>query len=280
MKKGWIFVVGFLMLTELFAGWGWPQKKRGYFMKLGTYSIIANKYFTPAGHLVDITTTGYYSTSYYVEYGFSEKLTAIANVPFFVRSTLNQINLPDGTLYEAGDELNSFGDVDLSLKYGWLKTDKVVSAISLTLGLPLGNSSGGNTKLLQSGDGEFNQLLEGYLSSSIFKGRGFGTLTLGYNNRTKDFTNEVRYGVEIGYKVKSVWMILRSYGIKPVNDDSDDFVSNNGIFSNRVEYLSISPEVLVEVTDRLGVSASAGFAAYGKRILGSPSFSVGVFLKK
>ena len=254
---------------------GCPQ----YVAKVGTYWIKGSKYYTPDGRIADITTTGFYSSSFYMEYGITDKLTAIVNAPFYVRSTLNEVRLPNGNLVQSGDELNSLGDIDISMKYGWFNNGKIVSAVSLTLGIPSGNPSGGNTMLLQSGDGEFNQLIEGFVSSSFFKGKGFGTATLGYNNRTNGFTNEFRYGIELGYKIKSFWFIMRSYGVKPLESGVDDFVANNGIFSNRIEFLAYSPEILFEITDRIGVSASAGYAVYGKRILASPSYSFGVYLK-
>ncbi|MDW7695324.1 hypothetical protein R9C00_27950 [Flammeovirgaceae bacterium SG7u.111] len=276
-----ILTIPFLLLIALSAtaGGGWPQPKGGGFFKIGQYNIIANKYFTPAGDVVDITTTGYYATSIYGEYGITDKLTAIAYIPFFVRSTLNRLETPEGELVQEGDELNSFGDTNLTLKYGIFNKGPYVGALSLTFGLPLGESAGGSTGLLQSGDGEFNQMLSFDVSRSFGKGNTYATAMVGYNNRTNNFSDEIRYGVEGGLRLNKTWLILRINGIKPLETGNEDFVPNNGIFSNKIEYLAISPEINYNFNDKIGASVSGGFAAYGKRLLASPAFSFGVYMK-
>ncbi|MEN7550530.1 hypothetical protein AAG747_21600 [Rapidithrix thailandica] len=261
------------------AGGGWPQKKGKLYLKLGQYSILAKHYYSPAGHVLDITTTGYHATSLYGEWGITDKFTAIAYFPFFVRSTLNKVERPDGQLVQKGDELNSIGDADITLKYGILKAGPYVGALSLTLGVPLGEPSGGRTELLQSGDGEFNQMLTFELSRSFGKGHQYVSLLLGFNNRTENFSDEFRYGAEFGAKVKRFWLIARLYGIESFENGNEAIIANNGIFSNNLEYLSLSPEIAYEWSEQMGVSVGAGFALQGKRILADPSFSMGIYLK-
>ena len=169
-----------LIGQDAIAGGGWPQPKgKGYF-KVGQFSLISNRYYAPSGDVLNIATAGIHITSFYGEYGLTDRLTAIAYIPFFARATLNkQVSTLTGSLIAEGDELNSFGDTDLSLKYGLIRNKPIVVSATLTFGLPLGNSSGGSTGVLQTGDGEFNQLIAIEASRSFGKGKTYMSTFLG-----------------------------------------------------------------------------------------------------
>jgi hypothetical protein len=49
------------------------------------------------------------------------------------------------------------------------------------------------------------------------------------------------------------------------------------LFSNNTEYLSPSLELAYELKSGFGLNASAAGAFYGRNILASPNYSVGVF---
>jgi len=259
-------------------GGGWTQPPLGLYVKIGQYSIVADSYFTPAGDVVDITTTGFHATSLYAEYGISKRLTAIVYFPFFVRSTLNRVETPDGTPVQGADVLNGVGDAELSIKYSLLKKGPYALAARLTLGLPLGNPAGGNTELLQSGDGEFNQMLIIEGSRSFSGGRSYASVHLGVNNRTQGFSDELRYGIEGGVKAgQRTWIILRMHGIESFMNGNAEVVANNGIFSNNIEFLSFSPEVAYNVTKTWGLSAGFGGAFFGRQVLAAPALQFGIF---
>jgi len=275
-----LMIVGILSLqTQAFAGGGWPQEKGSGFFKLGQYMIYSGYYSTPAGDIVDITSTGFYSTSIYGEYGITDRFTVISYIPFFVRSTLNRVIDREGNLIQDGDYLNSFGDTDISFKYGIITGKPVVLAASFTLGIPLGESSGGRTGLLQAGDGEFNQMITLEASASSNSGKLYGTLLAGFNNRTNNFSEEIRYGIEVGYHLKKFWFINKVVGIKSLFNGDDKQIVNNGIFNNNMEYLSITPEISFEFGDNMGINVSTGFALYARKVLASPSFSLGAYFK-
>lgn len=264
-----------LINFNVLAGGGWTQPKGEVYLKFGQYTILADSYYTPSGDIIDITTTGYYATSAYAEIGITDKITGIIYFPFFVRSTLNELQASDGTLIADGDDLNSVGDVDVTVKYGFLKQGAFVGSVSLTLGLPLGNPAGGDTQLLQTGDGEFNQMITMELSKSFAQGKFYSTILAAFNNRTENFSDEFRYGLELGYQIKPVWLITRIYGVTSFKNGDDTIIANNGIFSNNLEYLSFSPEIAYNINDKMGISLGAGFAFRGKRVLADPSYSLG-----
>jgi hypothetical protein len=239
---------------------------------------IANSFYQPDGTLVDIRTVSLFTTSVYGEYGFTNRLAGVVYAPLFVRSTLNNVSYTSGRPTEAGDYVNSVGDVDVGVKYELVKKGPVVVAIGLTLGLPLGETAGGDTGLLQTGDGEFNQLLT--VEASRAAGNFYVTALLGVNNRTSNFSEEFRYGLEVGYTFGGKLLTqLRCYGVESFKNGTDAGEASNSLFANDIEYLSVTPEVAYALTDRLGVTASVGLALRGEKILADPNYGVGVYLK-
>ena len=260
------------------AGGGWTPPRGSGFFKLGQNAIIANRYFQPDGSVVSITTISLYTTSVYGEYGFTDRLAGVVYAPLFVRSTLNAIEYTSGRAGEPGDYVNSIGDVDVGLKYGLIKNGPVVVSVGLTLGLPLGETAGGETGILQTGDGEFNQLLSVQASRSW--GNFYASALLGVNNRTNNFSEEFRYGLEVGYTFGNRLLTqLRLYGVESFKNGTGEGGAGNSIFANDTEFLSVTPEIAYGLTDRFGVTANVGLAIRGEKILANPNYGVGVYLK-
>ena len=279
-----IIIIPFFFANFANAGGGWTQPKGGIYLKLSEWWIISNQHYTDAGLIDPNTTSGIFNTSFYGEYGITNRWTAIAYVPFFSRSYMN--NVVSGTTGEVlipGEAINSFGDTNLSIKYALNKKGLIRTAATLTLGLPLGNSSGGSQGNLQTGDGEFNQLIQfdGSSSIRIKKTSIYGTATVGFNNRTKGFSDEFRYGLEVGagfFKDK-FWLIGRITGVESFQNGTLSSDSNStSIFANNSEFTSYSVEAAVYLTKQFGVSASYASAFRGQIIFANPSYSVGVFL--
>lgn len=268
------------LTTNAFAGGGWPTPKgKGYF-KLSQYVLQANQYYAPSGDIIDIATAGIYISSIYGEYGLTDRLGVAAYIPFFSRATLNEQVSSSGVLLAEGDAVNSLGDFDISFKYGLIVNKPIVLSASLTFGLPLGNPSGGSTEILQTGDGEFNVMLSLEASTSFYGGKGYINTLVAYNDRSENFSDELRFGFEVGYNVAPKWnAALKVLSVNSLNNGSDLETPANGIFSNNIEYLAITPEINYSLNDRFGVSGNIGFAASGRRVLARPSYSLGVFMK-
>ncbi|OEK06848.1 hypothetical protein [Roseivirga misakiensis] len=280
MRKIYIAIVMVLMMSgnALFAGGGWPIPKGKGYLKLSQYVIRSNSYFTPSGDIVDISTASIYISSIYGEYGLTDRLGVTAYMPFFSRATLNEQVSTNGTLLAEGDAVNSLGDFDLAVKYGLIVNKPIVVSATLTFGLPLGNDAGGETQVLQTGDGEFNVMLGIEASRSFGQGKGYINTLAAYNDRSENFSDELRIGAEIGYRfAPKVSGALKILSVNSLQNGSDLETPANGIFSNNIEYLAITPEVNYFVKDDFGISGAIGFAASGKRVLASPSFSIGLF---
>lgn len=278
MNRVSILLLVLLTFNHSFAGGGWPQpKKHGYF-KFSQNFIRSPYYFNPNGDIIDITTISLYTSSLYGEYGITDRFTAILYFPFFVRNTLNEVQYNQSGKIEPGDSFNSVGDTDLSFKYGIVVNKPIVLSATLLLGLPLGKTSGGETQILQSGDGEFNQMIKIDASSSFYPKPIYVSAYAGFNNRTKSYSDEVRFGAEIGFTFKKFIPILKINTVHSVFNGNAEVVQN-GIFSNNTEYISPMIELNYQTTEKIGISGSGGFALSGRNILASPNWSLGVYLK-
>ena len=273
------------MSFGVFAGGGWTAKKGGGYFKIGQNAIIADQFFTLEGDIVDITTISLYTTSAYIEYGITDKLTGIAYVPFFVRSTLNEVERRQSGNIEPGDEVNSFGDTDLGLKYGLISNEDIALSASLILGLPFGQTAGGTTesgeaRILQTGDGEFNQMVMIDASHSFYPKPVYVSAGVGFNNRTENFSDEFRYTFELGWgPAEGLNIALKVNGVRSLKNGDPGGGAGSGIFGNNIQYLAYGPEISYLLGKKLGVSGSAAFASFGENVLASPNLALGVFMQ-
>ena len=198
-----IFLSASLLLVTnlLFAGGGWPQPKNHGYFKLSQWWVISNQHFTDTGMIDPNVTTGTFNTSIYAEYGFTDRLTGIVYFPFFSRVYSNNIvSGTTGKIIVPGDAINSIGDTDISLKYGLIINKPVVLSATLSLGLPFGESAGGSQGNLQTGDGEFNQMLtfDAGTGFNIGKVSAYSNAYFGFNQRNGGYSDEWRFGIEAG----------------------------------------------------------------------------------
>lgn len=264
------------------AGGGWPQPRgKGYF-KLGQSYLLSPSFYDGNGNIIDLTPSyGYFATSLYAEYGFTDRLTGILYLPFFARAIKNELkfNQP-GVPSEPGDALNSLGDADMAIKYGLIVNKPVVVSATVLFGLPLGDNGANNANALQTGDGEFNQMLRVDASHSFYPKRFYISAYAGFNNRTRGFSDEVRCGAEIGFTLKKFIPIIKVNTAHSLfNGDAGLGITQGGIFSNNTEYISPTFELNYQMTEKLGLSASMGTALAARNILASPNFGFGVYWK-
>ena len=205
--------------------------------------------------------------------------------PFYSRAYNN--NLVSQTTKETlvpGEAINSIGDTDIAIKFGLTKDNKIPLTATLLFGLPLGVDDGGSQNNLQTGDGEFNQLLQFDLGTGIPLGiknvNAYANAYVGVNNRTNGFSDEFRYGLELGaglFKDK-LWLVGRLNAVESFqNGKTAAEITGTSIFANNTEFISLGGEIAYNINDRFGVSAGYASAVSGKIIFAAPSYSVGVF---
>ena len=282
MKKLLLLMTIVLSAQISMAGGGWPKLKGELYLKFSEYWIIADQHFTINGSIDPNLTRANYITSVYAEYGFTNRFTGIVYFPFFSRATVNeQVSGTTGDVLIPGEAINSIGDTDIQLKYGLLQNGSVKVSVSLTLGIPTGESAGGSDGSLQTGDGEFNQMITVDASRSFPLGKlnTYATISAGFNNRTQGFSDEIRYGAEAGILYKKFIGILRLQGIHSLkNGDSNFNGSGTSLYGNNITYIALSPEIGYRITEKTGISAGIGTALYGELIFANPTYTIGIFL--
>ncbi len=279
MRKIFFLIALVLTSSVLLAGGGWNKRKGKGFFKLSQYAIIANQYFNPEGNITRINPgTSFYSTALYGEYGLTNKITTELYFPFFTRSILNNFQRQNGDLIE-GDEVSTIGDTNLGFKYGIKQNGSTVVSAKLTFGLPFGNASGGKTGTLQTGDGEFNQMISIDVGHSFYPAPFYANASIGLNNRTNGFSEEFRFSLEAGLTLKKFILICRLTGIESLQNGKPTDSETQGVFANNMEFLSFTPEAIYKIKDRYGFSVALGTAFSGRQVLASPSYEVGLFFE-
>lgn len=285
MKKiAALLIFSSITFSSLFAGGPWTQKKGKGYYKLSEWWLTYNQHFTDTGELDPNITTGIFNTAIYAEYGFSDRLTGLIYAPIFSRNYYNnQVSGTTGETLIQGEALNSVGDFDVSLKYGLTSPGaKIPISVTLTLGLPLGQTGKGELNILQTGDGEFNQMIQFDAGTSFKLGNinAYSSAYVGVNNRTNGFSEEFRYGIELGLGLwnQKLWVIGRLGGVESFQNGAlTDPNTSTSIFANNSEFTSFGVEAAYYVTKNAGFSVSFASAFRGRIIAAAPSYSVGVF---
>jgi hypothetical protein len=276
-----------LLANLSYAGGAWTQKKGEGYFKVSQWWLTFDQHFTSSGQLDPNVTTGVYNTFLYTEYGITDRFTGLFNGALFSRNYSNNlVSNTTGRTIVAGDAVNSIGDIDVGIKYSFTKPGaKFPIAGSLILGIPTGTSVAGEQKNLQTGDGEFNQIIQidGATGFKVTeKISGYVNLYTGFNNRTNNFSEEFRYGGELGFGfLKSkLWLAGKITGIESLKNGAtaEDNMNATGIFANNAEFTSYSVEVNYYVLKRWGISANFASAFRGEIIAAAPAYSVGIFL--
>ena len=284
MKKFSFSVLLLCFFSTSWAGGPWPQLKgKGYF-KLSAWWLKYDQHYTDAGRIDPNITTGIFNTSFYGEYGLTDRLTTQLYFPFFSRNYMNNvISGTTGELITKGEAINSLGDTDIGIKYALTQPgSKIPIAASLILGLPLGKDVGGTEENLQTGDGEFNQLFQVHAGTGFTIGQSsaYASLLAGFNNRTNNFSDEWRYGIEGGVALfdQKLWTIFRLNGVESLkNGATAASITSTSIFANNTEYTSYAIELAYYLTTNLGISATYASAFRGEIIAAAPSYSFGIF---
>lgn len=278
-----ILAIVLISFNTLSAGGGWPTGKGKGYIKLAEWWVVSNRHYTDNGQTDPNITRGIYNTTIYGEYGLTDKWTAVVYMPVFSRSFFNnEVSGTTGELLVPGEAINGVGDAQLGIKYSFNTGKSIALSTSLHLGIPLGESAGGSNGTLQTGDGEFNQMLQFDAGTGFSLGgvNGYVNVFAAYNNRSNGFSDEIRLGGEVGASLfkNKVGLTLRVMSLKSTNNGVTGVGENStSIFANNAEFLSISPEIRYNITEKWGVSVNYATASSGRLIFANPSYEVGVY---
>ena len=184
---------------------------------------------------------------------------------------------------EAGtpsESITTIGDTNIGARFGLITNKPNVLSTSVTIGLPFGRTSDGSlggVESLQTGDGEFNQLVQ--LESGHSIGGGFyASSFVGINFRSKGFSDEMRLGGEIGLVNNQLIAIFKFQSISSFMNGDNTETANADFFNNNMELFSITPEIAYKVSETTGITVNYTSYLSGKKTLASPNVTVGLFL--
>jgi hypothetical protein len=281
--KAFLICTAFFTCNIAHAG-PWPKCKGEIYLKLSQWWVIYDEYYDQEKNIESLARTrSIGNTSIYAEYGISKRFTAILYFPFFSKATLFELkDKNSSTIIKEGDAISSIGDTDIALLYGLIMNKPVVLSASLSFGLPFGINSGEDGGSLQTGDGEFNQMLklEAGSTAKIGKFYPYMIMFMGVNNRTQNFSDELHYGTEAGVTMGIITFIMRVYGVKSFFNGS----TNESVFQeipgvNNTEFLNIAPEFNINFSEKAGISFTYFKALSGRFYFRNPSCSLGIFVK-
>lgn len=178
---------------------GWTKQKGELYSQLSFSYFQSDKFYTTEGKLFETNEFIQQSYSTYGEYGITNRLTTILNLNFF------QANKFTGTQTARGP-----GNLRLGLKYAISK--KIPISIAIEPEIPLTTEDNFVSQLkpdqfglinqvnLPTSDGEFNVWSTLAASGSAVNGKIWYTGYFSHNLRTKGFSNQLKTGIEVGYK--------------------------------------------------------------------------------
>lgn len=267
MKSLLVLTLSFLSVTNTFSQ-AWTKEKGKSFLKLDFTTLTGNQLFNDKSEVVDFQDYSFNTMSFYGEYGITNKLTAVGYIPFLQSNLLKESALgPEAS--NAG-----FGDVDLGFRYAIFQ-EKFPLTLTVMVGIPSGNNTDENQ--LYTGDGEFNQMVK--LASGVGKGNWWLQGGVGYNNRSNDFSDEVRIDAEFGYKLlkSKLLAMLKFSGVSPL-DNGNAPLTTTGLFSNNVAYFAPAIELMYYIKPKFGFALrGAGASPTSRNIQATPSLSFAVF---
>ncbi len=253
----------------------WPQKRGEGYYKIGFRVTQADMFYDRSGNKMRVPTFTDFTTSFYGEYGITDRLTLLASAPFYKRLTTER------EIASSGNELTNsgFADSDVGFRVGLFGIGNSVVSAEILLGLPLGDDSHPNGLL--TGDGEFNQLFRLGFGHSFYPKPAYFSVDVGFNNRTQGYSDEFHYDAEVGYTFGAKWLFdFKIRGIRSIKNGSDMVVAGVATSTaNDQSYLSYGAEINYLINNSIGFILGVDSATFIENTIGAPTYSFGIFYR-
>lgn len=262
-----LVVAAGLLASPALAG-AWTQEKGDGYWQFSQRATRVGFYYDADGARVPIPTLTDLTSTFYFEYGASARVTPFAYVPFVERLTL-----------ASGDSLTSVADVDLGARIALLRKGRGVLSLQLTLGVPSGHSD--PVQGLVTGDGEWNGIAMLQAGRSFAKAPVYISGEVGFNERTRGFSDEVRFGGEVGWTFHPRWSLTgRIRGVRSLHDGRPDAGTGTlGLYANDVEYLILTPQIAFSFRKDAWIAATVDTANGVRNSIGGPTYAITVSWK-
>jgi len=261
---------------------GWVKNKNSFYAQATFSNFSSSDYYSKSGELFDSGSTFKSSgINLYGEYGISNRLTAVLNVPAVMFNR-----------FSSTETVSGIGSIQLGLKYGILKSFPL--SISVDFDIPTGNGENFATSKetndlgmfdqinLPISDGEFNVWTTLAASNSFLDGKLFGSAFSGFNFRTKDFSNQWKSGIEVGYLFFDKLYLIGKLNVQGKFESSEAVVASF-LFGEGTTFTSFGVTGMYNINKNLKVIASysdfSDIIISRKNVYDGAAVSVGVALE-
>ena len=278
--KHLLTLVTLVLLSNIsIAGGPWVKKKGEAYFQLGGGIIPSTNMLFFNGN--DLLYTNRKVTDMnlglYIEYGLTNKLTFITEIPFNIVSTSNTIDTVSILPVLNNGQLAGFGNISITPKYQLLDR-KLKLAGAIKFSLPTGkvdNSIGLRTAYETLG-------IMPMLDLGYSKNKFYTFIEAGYNYRI-DLADDFKFEFELGYKVyKNVYVIL-NFNSKFSTFDSSQPISLNeqtGIYANGQEYSALTLKLSTPLKNNFGINLHVTLLnLHGHLVQKSPSIGGSIYYK-
>ncbi|WP_375238460.1 hypothetical protein [Aurantibacter sp.] len=277
--KRLILLLIFITVSQLIqAQSAWTKKKGEGFTQL-SFSSIANynNQFGSPDYQTERTITDN-TIQLYTEYGLTDKTTLIASVPFKILKAGDATFSNTIPITNNGSN-NALGNIELGLKHNFYNKKWVISG-QLNIEANTGNY---DTKTgLRTGYDTWT------LTPTLNIGRGFTDFYIqgftGVNARFNNYSSNFRIGGEAGYKTfKRLWIVAYLDVVSSFKNEKDTNlpIENllTGTYVNNQEFTAYGLKALLEITQKIGLTASFGGAFSGNNVAKRAAVNFGVYTK-
>jgi hypothetical protein len=266
----------------------WVQEKYGYFFKLsGTY-LYTNQEFDNEGNTRDIRANddGVANTSYkevtltgYLEYGYTDRLTFVANLPFKITSSKRtELPSPENPPRNVDVVTGGLSDVIVSgrlLLFGRSTPLSIQAGVKIPMGYDRVPPDEGSPL----GSGKVD--VEGWVQAgaSLYPVPAYFTGQFGYRMRGgTGISDEYLFQVEAGL-TPSRWLLKATLdGIisatTPVDQESSTVTTTN------TDVVKLIPTVGYSISPRFAVGAEAFITLHGKNTVAGITYVLGIVFSR
>lgn len=270
------FILFGLAVVSAQSGWTKPQGR--WYVQTDVSYFSSNRYYSTEGILNIGNTFQHYQLKTYAEYGVSDRLTAIGNIPWVKLQRFNVTETVAG-----------IGDIQLGLKYALSKKLPIAFGVSVDIPTDDGrliaqakevNELGIRENVnLPASDGEWNLRTNLAVSQSFAGGKTYASLYGAINFRTQGFTHQWQSGVEAGQLLfQRLWLIAKLQMQDRLSDEVNPGVSF--LYGEGTTYTAYQLNVLYQFSERWRITAT--FQDYSdlltarRNLYDGPSISLGV----
>jgi len=276
--RAFIFLIFLLFHFSAKPQSAWTQEKGKVYSQI-TFSSISNfsevfgnPEYTTERRITDQT------LQLYVEYGYSNNITLIANIPFKFIKTGDVTNALNANSLTISDSKSNLGNIEIGMKYKLYDKKWIISS---QLNVEANTSSFDARSGIRSGYNAwaFTPTINIARSFNSFYIQGFS----GVNLRTNKYSSNFKLGGEIGTKpLKKLWLILYVDFLKSFNNGSIVLPQSNrltSLYVNNQEHGSYGLKSIYMFSEKTGVNGSFGGAFYGNNVAKRIALNFGLYHK-